>query len=67
MAPVPRLGALVEDVGLVAGAVGDLLGIETTKVDAAVRVMTRPEFDARDEILVRFLAHQVARDGLEAI
>src|SRR5262249_58967901 len=38
--------------------------IETTEVNAAVGVMTRPEFDPHDEILVRFLAHQIASDVL---
>ena len=52
--------ALVEDIGLVARPVGDLLRIKATEIDAAIGIVAWPELDAYDEVLVRILAHQIA-------
>lgn len=52
--PVGWILALVEDIGLVAVAVGDRCGILATQEDAAVGVIAGPELNVDDEILVLF-------------
>jgi hypothetical protein len=49
---VGRVLALVEDVDLVAGPVGDVRGFLAADEDAAVGVVARPELDVDLEVLV---------------
>ena len=52
---VGRVLALVEDIRLIAGPVGDLGRIRTAHVDAAVRVVAHPEFDPELEVRNNFV------------
>ena len=60
---VGRVLALVENVHLIAGPVGDGRGILAAKEDAAVGVVARPELDVHLEVLVFSLGDQM-RGGL---
>src|SRR5688572_2551517 len=63
---VGLVGPLVEDVGLVAGLVGQVLGLRAAHVDAAVRIVGGPELDAQLEILVRVVRQEEAALALVA-
>src|SRR5262245_27422478 len=56
---VARIGALVEDVDLVAGPGADGGGILASNEDAAVGLLVRPELGVDLEVLVRVLADEV--------
>jgi hypothetical protein len=60
---VARVLALVEDVDLVAGPVGDLRGFLAADEDAAVGIVARPELDVYLEVLVFILGDEM-RGGL---
>src|SRR5262245_7822982 len=57
---VARVGALVEDVDLVAGPGADGGGILASNEDAAVGLLVRPELGIDLEVLVRVLRDEVA-------
>ena len=60
---VGRVRALVENVHLIAGPVGDCRGILAANEDAAVGIVARPELDVHLEVLVFGLGDQM-RGGL---
>src|SRR5262245_43993218 len=61
---VARVGALVEDVDLVAGPGADGCGILASNEDAAVGLLVRPELGVDLEVLVRVLGDEVTAPAL---
>src|SRR5687768_15591686 len=56
-----RVGALVEDIRLIAALVGNLVGVGTTHIDAAVGVVADPELGPDLKVPVGVLRDQEAR------
>src|SRR6516162_9859773 len=57
---VTWIGALVENIGFVAGPIRDFLGVEAPEINAAVGVVAWHEFDSNDEVFVRLLRDQIS-------